>query len=358
VAIVDFIKVTKRYGQNTVVKDLTLKISDGEFCVLVGPSGCGKTTTLRMVAGLEGASNGEIRIDNKLVNRIAPKDRDIAMVFQNYALYPHMNVFHNIAFGLSMRKRPKPEIEHKVYQTAKMLGIADKLKQKPKALSGGQQQRVALGRAIVRDPSVYLFDEPLSNLDAKLRVQMRMELTQLHQKLRTTTIYVTHDQVEAMTLGHKIAIMKAGEVQQYASPREAYDHPANMFVAGFIGSPAMNFLPAKAVFHEKVWHINAEGFDLSLPNATAGSLPENIIVGIRAEDFSISDHTGANIIHVRVSVTEHIGSALIVYGCCGKIQITASLEPQQKIEPGTMAALAVNVEKLHIFDADTEQTIV
>jgi multiple sugar transport system ATP-binding protein len=358
VATVDLINVTKRYGKETVVKDLSLKISDGEFCVLVGPSGCGKTTTLRMVAGLDSVSDGKIRINDKLVNNLPPKDRDIAMVFQNYALYPHMNVFNNIAFGLAMQKLPKTDIKRKVYRTAKMLGIADKLKQKPKALSGGQRQRVALGRAIVRDPKVYLFDEPLSNLDAKLRIQMRTELTRLHQKLRTTTIYVTHDQVEAMTLGDKIAVMKQGMIQQVASPKETYDHPVNMFVAGFIGSPPMNFLSAKAVFLENCWHLKAEGLDLSLPNTITGSLPEKIIVGIRPEDFSVADNQSVNTIDVRVSVIEHVGSALIVHGYCGKTQITASLAPHCKVELDTTIALAVNFETFHIFDAKTEQALI
>jgi multiple sugar transport system ATP-binding protein len=311
-----------------------------------------------MVAGLDSVSDGEIRIDDKVVNNLPPKIRDIAMVFQNYALYPHMNVFNNIAFGLVMQKLPRPDIKRKVYRTAKMLGIADKLNHKPKALSGGQRQRVALGRAIVRDPKVYLFDEPLSNLDAQLRIQMRTELTHLHRKLRTTTIYVTHDQVEAMTLGNKIAIMKQGEIQQIASPKETYDHPANIFVAGFIGSPAMNFLPAEAIFHENRWHLKAESFDLSLPQSIAVPLPKKIIVGIRPEDFSISENHLANALQASISVTEHIGSALIVHGYCGKNQIIVSLAPHQKVEPDTTISLAVNFETLHIFDAKSEQVLI
>jgi multiple sugar transport system ATP-binding protein len=356
-AIVKLFNVTKRFGTYTAVKDLTLKISDGEFTVLVGPSGCGKTTTLRMIAGLETITEGEIRIDGRVVNKVPPKNRDIAMVFQNYALYPHMNVFNNMAFGLAMRRISKSEIKRRVNRTALLLGIEDKLKHRPKALSGGQRQRVALGRAIVRDPKVFLFDEPLSNLDAKLRIQMRTELIHLHRKLRTTTIYVTHDQVEAMTLGDKIAIMKEGEVQQYASPKETYDHPFNMFVAGFIGSPTMNFLPAKATVIKNCWHLKSEGFDLCLPPARARPLPQNVITGIRPEDLKVTVNNTDNIITLRVSVTEHIGSALIVHGYCGKTELVASLEPHQKVEPDTQIRLSANSKALHIFDPKTERSL-
>src|SRR5512136_2519000 len=245
-ASVKYDHVYKRYGEVVAVNDLCIDIADKEFLVFVGPSGCGKTTSLRLLAGLEEISDGNIYIGDRLVNDVAPKDRDIAMVFQSYALYPHMSVYDNMAFGVKLRKTPKAEIDKKVKQAAEILGISQFLDRKPKQLSGGQRQRVAVGRAIVRNPKVFLFDEPLSNLDAKLRVQMRTELEQLHHKLRTTTVYVTHDQVEAMTLGDKIAVMKDGLIQQYAPPQETYDHPSNQFVAGFIGSPAMNFLPATA----------------------------------------------------------------------------------------------------------------
>jgi len=265
--------VTKRFGGFTAVNRLSLDFPDGGFFVLVGPSGCGKSTILRMIAGLETVSEGEIRIGDRLVNRVPPKDRDIAMVFQNYALYPHMNVFENMAFGLTLRKMDRAAIDARVRQTAALLGIEDKLKHKPRALSGGQRQRVAVGRAIVRSPKVFLFDEPLSNLDAKLRVQTRTELKKLHRKLKTTTIFVTHDQVEAMTLGDKIAVMKDGTLQQYATPAETYAHPANMFVAGFIGSPAMNFLPAEAIRERERWRLKSETFDWILPPEIGTQLP-------------------------------------------------------------------------------------
>jgi multiple sugar transport system ATP-binding protein len=356
-AAVSLINVTKRFGNFTAVKKLTLKIPDGKFAVLVGPSGCGKSTTLRIVAGLETVTEGEIRIGHRVVNKVPPKDRDIAMVFQNYALYPHMNVFSNMAFGLTLRKIPKAEINSRIYRAAELLGIKDKLKHKPKELSGGQCQRVALGRAIVRNPKVFLFDEPLSNLDAKLRVQMRTELEHLHRKLRTTTIYVTHDQVEAMTLGDKIAVMKDGKVQQYASPKETYDHPANIFVAGFIGSPAMNFLPAEATVKEKRWRLKSGDFDLSLPLERARPLPHDVMVGIRPEDLNGPVDDPENTIPLRVSITEHIGSALIVHGYYGKRQMVASLEPHQDVEPDTTVRLSVNFNNLHVFDLKTEQIL-
>jgi multiple sugar transport system ATP-binding protein len=265
-------KVTKKFGDFVAVKEIDLQVDDGAFTVLVGPSGCGKTTTLRMIAGLEEVTGGEVKIDDRVVNHVPPKDRDIAMVFQNYALYPHMDVYNNMAFGLKQRKIPKKEIEQRVQAAASLLGIEGKLKSKPSELSGGQRQRVALGRSIVRNPKVFLFDEPLSNLDAKLRVQMRTELEQLHHRLQTTTVYVTHDQVEAMTLGSKIAVMRDGVIHQYDSPQETYDHPANLFVAGFIGSPAMNFLSAKAAVEGGVATLMGNGLPSSF-RRMGGSTP-------------------------------------------------------------------------------------
>ena len=357
-AEVTLTNITKRFGDFTAVKDLTMCIEDGKFTVLVGPSGCGKTTTLRMVAGLEEVTGGEIRIGDRVVNRVPPKDRDIAMVFQNYALYPHMDVYNNMAFGLKLRKAPKSEIKDRVQEAADLLGIKDKLKSKPRELSGGQRQRVAVGRAIVRKPKVFLFDEPLSNLDAKLRVQMRTELEQLHHKLRTTTIYVTHDQVEAMTLGDKIAVMRDGVVHQYAPPQETYDRPVNQFVASFIGSPAMNFLSAQIVTDETTTKARAEGFDLTIPPERVREFPERVIVGIRPEDLDgpVSDEQNALIVHV--TVKEQLGHALLVHGDCGGQQIVASLDPHRSVSIDSVVHLSVNLETLHLFDFESEETLI
>lgn len=356
-ATVTLTHITKRFGDFTAVKNLTMEFQDGKFTVLVGPSGCGKTTTLRMIAGLEKVTEGDIHIDGNLVNQIPPKDRDIAMVFQNYAIYPHMNVFDNMAFGLTLRKLSKAEIKKKVHQAAALLGIEDKLKHKPKELSGGQRQRVAVGRAIVRNPKVFLFDEPLSNLDAKLRLQMRTELKQLHHQLMTTTIYVTHDQVEAMTMGDKIAVMKDGVIQQYASSKEIYDNPVNMFVAGFIGSPSMNFIPAKAVVEENRFRLNFEGFNLSLPPDKKHLLPPDIVVGIRPEDLSSSVSDAENTLPFSVFHTEHLGSNILVHGHCGKTQITASFNSHKTVKAGTTIRLSINFNKLHTFEPKTGQAL-
>jgi multiple sugar transport system ATP-binding protein len=349
--------ITKRFGDFIAVKNLSMEFQDGKFTVLVGPSGCGKTTALRMIAGLEKMTEGDIRIDGKLVNHIPPKDRDIAMVFQNYAIYPHMNVFSNMAFGLTLRKVSKAEIKKRVYQTAALLGIEDKLKNKPRELSGGQRQRVAVGRAIVRNPKVFLFDEPLSNLDAKLRLQMRTELKQLHHKLKTTTIFVTHDQVEAMTMGDMVAVMKDGVIQQYASPKETYDNPVNMFVAGFIGSPSMNFIPAKAIVEEKRCRLKFQEFNLNFPQDKKHPLPGDIIVGIRPEDLSISISEAENTLPFNVLHTEHLGSHMLVHGHCGKTRITASFDSHQTVKVGTTIWLSVNFNKLHAFDPKTGQAL-
>jgi len=350
--------ITKRFGDITAVKDLNLVIEDGKFTVLVGPSGCGKTTTLRMVAGLEDVTKGEIRIDERVVNRVPPKDRDIAMVFQNYALYPHMDVYNNMAFGLKLRKIPKSEIKRRVQEAAELLGIQDKLKSKPRELSGGQRQRVAVGRAIVRDPKVFLFDEPLSNLDAKLRVQMRTELEELHRKLKTTTIYVTHDQVEALTLGDKIAVMRDGVIQQYDSPQETYDHPANKFVAGFIGSPAMNFLAARASTSDGRTVLEGEGFRITLPPERAvEGLPDEVIIGIRPEDLDGPAPDAENALTLTVSVKEQLGNTLLIYGYIGDVQIVASLDPHRQVEVDSTIHLKVDLASVHVFDPETEETL-
>jgi len=356
VAQVRLTNVTKRFGDFTAVDDLSMEIEDGKFTVLVGPSGCGKTTTLRMVAGLEETTEGEIQIGDRVVNRVPPKDRDIAMVFQNYALYPHMDVFNNMAFGLKLRKTPKPEIKERVQKAADLLGITDKLKSKPRELSGGQRQRVAVGRAIVRDPKVFLFDEPLSNLDAKLRVQMRTELEQLHQKLQTTTVYVTHDQVEAMTLGDKIAVMRDGVVQQYAPPQATYDHPANQFVAGFIGSPAMNFLPARVERHGEDVRLLSDGFSIVLP-LSGIELPENVMMGVRPENLDGPTDVQENTLVVQASVTEQLGNALLVYGACGEENIVASLDPHRVVNVGSTIRLSVNLETIRLFDPETQSSL-
>jgi len=345
--------VTKNFGGFTAVDDLSIVVEDGKFTVLVGPSGCGKTTTLRMVAGLEQPSGGTIEIGNRAVNNVPPKDRDIAMVFQNYALYPHMNVFDNMAFGLKLRKRPKAEIKERVDNAAELLGIEDKLESKPRELSGGQRQRVAVGRAIVRNPKVFLFDEPLSNLDAKLRVQMRTELEQLHQRLKTTTIYVTHDQVEAMTLGDQIAVMKDGVVQQYASPQATYDRPANAFVAGFIGSPAMNFLPAVAFPDNGQIVIAGEGYELHVPQNDAQLLAQSdVLLGIRPEDFAGPVEQEVNTIPAKVVVTEQLGHSLLAYVDIGSTRAVASLDPHSRIDLGSTIRLSVNTTVLHLFEPE------
>ncbi len=351
-------KVLKKFGDFVAVKDIDLQVDDGAFTVLVGPSGCGKTTTLRMIAGLEEVTSGQVKIGDRVVNRVPPKDRDIAMVFQNYALYPHMDVYNNMAFGLKLRKIPKKEIDERVQAAASLLGIEGKLKSKPRELSGGQRQRVAVGRAIVRDPKVFLFDEPLSNLDAKLRVQMRTELEQLHHKLKTTTVYVTHDQVEAMTLGSKIAVMRDGVVHQYASPQETYDHPANQFVAGFIGSPAMNFLFGQASMEDGMIILEGEGFKIKLPaDGRIETVPDQVVIGIRPEDLTGPLTEGENLLEMKVKVTEPLGNELLVYADCGGQQIVANLDPHTRVEIESIIKLSPNITTLHLFESETEATL-
>ena len=349
------------------VKDFNLEIEDKEFIIFVGPSGCGKSTTLRMVAGLEEISSGELTIDGKIVNDVEPKDRDIAMVFQNYALYPHMTVFDNMAFGLKLRKVPKAEIKKKVEEAAKILDLDKLLDRKPKALSGGQRQRVAMGRAIVREPKVFLMDEPLSNLDAKLRVQMRAEIASLHQRLGATIIYVTHDQVEAMTLGTRIVVLKDGIIQQVDSPQKLYNEPANLFVAGFIGSPQMNFLDAVCkVEGEKVTLKFGEG-SVILPPAKAKKLiagkydGKTVVLGIRPEDIDDSqialETHKESIFTTKVTGYELLGSEVLLYYNINGSNMTAKVDSRTPARLGDSVKLAMDVEKIHVFDKETELTI-
>ena len=353
-------------GGIEAVKDVDLTVEDGEFLVLVGPSGCGKSTTLRMIAGLEEASAGEIRIGGRRVNDIAPKDRDIAMVFQNYALYPHMTVYKNMAFGLSMRRLPKKEIEERVRRAAAILGIEDLLNRKPKALSGGQRQRVAVGRAIVRDPQVFLFDEPLSNLDAMLRVQMRMELRKLHARLGATTIYVTHDQVEAMTMGNRIVVMLEGAIQQAAAPAEVYRNPANRFVAGFIGTPPMNFIDGiiKADDDTLFFQDHSAQFRLHVDSAHREALhpytDRNVVLGIRPEDIvDTPDQTpvpGKNVV-ARIEVVEPLGAETHLHLSVDGHALIARMDGTTRLEVGTERVLEVVASRVHYFDDATDRSI-
>jgi len=363
-ALVSIRNVNKVYdGGVHAVKNVDLEIRDKEFMVFVGPSGCGKTTTLRMVAGLESITSGDIAIGDTVVNNLPPMDRDIAMVFQNYALYPHMSVFHNMAFGLKMRKFDKAEIDKRVRQAATILGIENLLERKPRQLSGGQRQRVALGRAIVRHPQVFLFDEPLSNLDAKLRVQMRVELKKLHERLGTTAIYVTHDQVEAMTLGDRVVVMKDGVVQQVGEPLELYNTPANRFVAGFIGSPAMNFAEVTLNgSNGKVW-AEAPGIKIGIPEPIAaridGRSGAKATMGIRPEDLHIAGATDPAELcfEVEVEVIEQLGSEILLDTRVGDSAFVASVDPMLRTKVHERLKLAINPNRLHLFDAGTEAAI-
>lgn len=354
-AEVKLINVGKIYeGKNKAVSGVNLKIQNKEFVVLVGPSGCGKSTTLRMVAGLEDISEGEIYIDNKLVNNVPPKDRDIAMVFQNYALYPHMTVFDNMAFGLKLRKFSKEEIKERVNYAAKILDMEHLLDRKPKQLSGGQRQRVAVGRAIVRKPKVFLFDEPLSNLDAKLRVQMRSEISRLHHRLEATTIYVTHDQVEAMTMGDRIVVMKDGFVQQVDSPLNLYNYPANKFVAGFIGSPAMNFIEGKIIRENGLKFISTKNsltfqFHSSHQEKLLSFVDKEVIVGLRPESFS-ADHSGAALLKVKLELVEQMGSEVYLYFLLDEKQFVARVKPNESFRTGGDVQLSFDSQSVHIFE--------
>jgi multiple sugar transport system ATP-binding protein len=355
--------LNKKYDEVHAVIDVNLEIHDQEFVVLVGPSGCGKTTTLRMVAGLESITSGNISIDEKVVNELAPMDRDIAMVFQNYALYPHMSVYDNMAFGLKMRKFDKPEIARRVQEAAEILGIHELLKRKPRQLSGGQRQRVALGRAIVRHPQVFLFDEPLSNLDAKLRVQMRVELKKLHERLGTTAIYVTHDQVEAMTLGDRVVVMRDGRVQQVGDPMELYSSPANRFVAGFLGSPAMNFAGVRIAAQNGGLWAEREGIRIKVPQPMMPRLGnyagKEVTFGVRPEDMHIAGEADPNDLSfdAAVEVVERLGSEILLDVAVGSATMVASVAPTATAKVHEKLRLAVNPERLHFFDNETEAAI-
>ncbi len=354
--------LNKKFDGTHAVKDVNLEIRDHEFVVLVGPSGCGKTTTLRMVAGLEDITSGEISIDGKVVNNLAPMDRDIAMVFQNYALYPHMSVYDNMAFGLRMRKFERPEIDRRVRHAAEVLGIQALLDRRPRQLSGGQRQRVALGRAIVRNPRVFLFDEPLSNLDAALRVQMRVELKRLHDRLETTAIYVTHDQVEAMTLGDRVVVMRDGMVQQEGAPLQLYERPANRFVAGFIGSPAMNFIAVTiSAAGDALW-AEAPGLRVRLPPHKAQALRrysgQRVILGLRPEALRPAAGTAADYaFDATVEVMEPLGSEILLDMRVGESPVVARVEPGVRASPHERLRLAFEPERAHFFDAATEAAI-
>lgn len=355
--------VTKKFGENTAVDHIDLTARDKEFIVLVGPSGCGKTTTLRMIAGLEEVTEGEIYIGDRKVNHVPPKDRDIAMVFQNYALYPHMSVYKNLAFGLKQRKIPRSNIKGRVDAVAKMLGIEELLRRKPKELSGGQRQRVAMGRAVVRNPAVFLFDEPLSNLDAKLRVQMRGELARLHQQLETTIVYVTHDQIEAMTLADRIVIMNDGAIMQVGVPMEVYGSPANLFVAGFIGSPAMNFFKITLADRGDGLTIKSENFELKIPDHLkkrfSAARGRQLIFGIRPEHVYDQNFKGAfaggEILKCTIEVVEPIGSEVILLVKCGSDPLTARVDPGTQLKPQTDVELILDLNHMHLFDAETKK---
>ena len=342
--------IWKRYGDVEVVKDFNFTVHDKELVVLVGPSGCGKSTTLRMIAGLEEISEGSIYIGDRRVNDVAPKDRDIAMVFQAYALYPHWSVYDNMAFALKLRKTPKEEVKSRVLNAAKILEIDHLLDRKPKALSGGQRQRVAMGRAIVRDPSVFLFDEPLSNLDAKLRVQMRVEISKLHNRLQTTIVYVTHDQVEAMTLADRIVIMNDGRIQQAGTPLDVYERPANLFVATFIGSPSMNVL--KGEYDGDNLVVGGTPIEPTAKQKSCmGSYRGDITLGVRPQHVSVADG-GRNTVQARVEVVEHLGSEKFVYLKIGEQPLTARLESQDHASEGQEQFFAFDMDQAHIFDAE------
>jgi multiple sugar transport system ATP-binding protein len=394
VAEVTFEQVSKIYPDGTrAVNDMSLGIEDGEFMVLVGPSGCGKSTALRMVAGLEEISEGVLRIGDRVVNHVAAKDRDIAMVFQSYALYPHLSVYENIAFGLRVQKVPKDEIDKRVQEAARILGLQDFLKRKPRALSGGQRQRVAMGRAIVRQPAAFLMDEPLSNLDAKLRVQMRAEIARLQGDLGTTTVYVTHDQVEAMTMGDRVAVMRKGHLQQVASPQELYDHPVNLFVGGFIGSPAMNMLEATLERRNGGLTAKLGSQELKLGSHVLEARPalgsytgKKVILGIRPEDFQDAEHApdrpSDECLRGEVNLRESLGSEIMAHfkvdakqaltedvrelakdvgeeaaaeeaAASGETTLVGRFDPRSKLKVGDTASVAVDTRNLHFFDPDS-----
>jgi multiple sugar transport system ATP-binding protein len=361
-ATVTFEHVNKQYGDFLAVNDLNLEIGDAEFMVLVGPSGCGKTTSLRMIAGLEEITSGTLRIGDRVVNDVPPKDRDIAMVFQSYALYPHMTVRENLAFGLKLRKVPKPDIERRVKEAAETIQLQKLLDRKPKELSGGQRQRVALGRAIVRKPAVFLFDEPLSNLDAKLRVQTRAEIARLHQRLETTVVYVTHDQVEAMTMGTRIAVMNEGILQQVGTPQALYDEPINRFVAGFIGSPSMNFVEVTVDGKGDTARLVGPG-DWAVPTpprlrGIAGDIAgKKLVAGFRPEHLEIGDVADSASFQARADVVEYLGHEELLHVNAANQDVVAIVESEHRVRPGDVLKLNLPLSKLHLFDADTGEAL-
>jgi multiple sugar transport system ATP-binding protein len=349
-ATVTFDHVWKKFGDFAAVKDLSLEIQDGEFMVLVGPSGCGKTTSLRMIAGLEEVSEGDLKIGERVVNDVAPKDRDIAMVFQSYALYPHMSIYDNMAFGLKLRKVPKAQIDERVKEAARILNL-ENLQKKPRELSGGQRQRVALGRAIVREPAVFLMDEPLSNLDAKLRVQTRAEIARLHQRLGTTTVYVTHDQVEAMTMGTRIAVMDKGELMQVGSPQDLYEHPKKLFVAGFIGSPSMNFLDVTLDGDA----VKGDGVSMQIPTRYRGGMAgagKALVAGFRPEHLELGEIPNSATIRAKADVVEFLGDEELLHVTVPGHEgdIVAVVSSENRVKPGDILDLKLPLEKLHLFD--------
>lgn len=364
-ATVTYDHATKYFGDVIAVEDLCLDIKDKEFLVLLGPSGCGKTTTLRLLAGLEELTSGNVYIEGHLVNDVPPKDRDIAMVFQSYALYPHMHVYDNMAFGLKLRKRPKDEIDRRVHEAARILGIENLLDRKPKQLSGGQRQRVAVGRAIVRNPRVFLMDEPLSNLDAKLRVHARAELSKLHQRLETTWIYVTHDQVEAMTMATRIAVQRAGVLQQVGEPHELYSYPANIFVAGFIGSPAMNFFDVELLSEDGGLYAQGDAFKVQVPPAKKETLlahgKRQVILGIRPEDFHAPQFVPPEVneapIKAEVEVIEPMGNEQHLHLLTGEQSFVAVVDPRTRVGLGQEIEAIANADNFHFFDSETEKAI-
>jgi len=355
-ATVTFDHVWKRFGEFNAVKDLSLEIQDGEFMVLVGPSGCGKTTSLRMIAGLEEVSDGSLKIGERVVNDVAPKDRDIAMVFQSYALYPHMSVYDNMAFGLKLRKVPKADIDTRVKEAARILGL-ENLQKKPRELSGGQRQRVALGRAIVREPAVFLMDEPLSNLDAKLRVQTRAEIARLHQRLGTTTVYVTHDQVEAMTMGTRIAVMDKGELQQVGAPQDLYESPKKLFVAGFIGSPAMNFVNVDRDGDS----VKGNGISFPIPGRYKAGLDgtSKLVAGFRPEHMELGDLANSATVRAKADVVEFLGDEELLHVTVQghDSDVVAVVSSEHRVKPGDVLDLKVPLDKLHLFNQETGDAI-
>jgi len=365
VARVYYENVTKKFGDVVAVKNVTLEVKDKEFMVLVGPSGCGKTTILRMAAGLEEVTEGKLYIGDRMVNDIAPKDRNIAMIFQNYALYPHMSVYDNMAFGLKLKKVPKAEIDRRVKEAANILNLEDMLKRLPKQLSGGQRQRVAVGRAVVREPAVFLMDEPLSNLDAKLRVQMRAFLQELSQKLKTTILYVTHDQVEAMTLGHRMAVILNGQLQQVDTPLKVYGKPTNKFVAGFIGSPSMNFISGKLDKAGEHIFFDSEDFKIVIPKELDGTLEkylgQEVVFGIRPEDIlshELKDNRYQCQLETKVDFRELMGSETYLYLKIGKTPISVRVDALCDAKPGSSYCVYFNLKKMHMFDSEMQKAII